>query len=943
MKEWIPKQKLYLYELLEQQGLPETTVCRRCSCQLTEGIWKCKDCFATPIFCRTCCRTEHLSNPYHRVQRWNGQCFLPAWLWQTGLALSLCSSGACQALPSTLCSDDFDWFDDDDLTFGAKPSRRALGSAKVVAIAHTTGIHHLPVHFCRCLDAPSDERQLLRHGLYPSSFQDIRTAFTFSILDDYLLQTLECFTSTHHYYSKLRRTTNKFFPNSVPDRTRELRRVGRQWRRLKELKRFGFGHTNRNPGKGEMALFCAACPQPGINLPDNWREDPEEWKYQRSLVADGNFVCVHRKQKDQGEDVYLKDGEGFMTESTRYRKHLESTEEHKEPQTCHEHRAIADKSKVHKGCDVTGVGAYACMRHGCFVPGSVVDFQKGERQVNMDYGFCEALKTTHVEELSKVLLVYDVNCQYCKNLRKRIDKGDYLSIDNRLDITFGIGTFHVHGHQDTCFARYALTFIKGAGMSAGEILESLWAVVNEAAGSTSMMTIPARAEGLDAVMGDSNWKKLVNLVFISVTSITKNWEKSRHELASAQEDFELLNETASMSQRRLWDAQLNRAQMERNHDISAMDILNVKLNKPPTRAKVQHDLMAAEQRENTGIGVTSWLTSGMKIQDLQENLRLFLAGLPRESLRTDQQNLELAKRREHIQAEVNSFYETGTILFPDVDFYELQCAQPPNDRVEIEGDDEGNRQDPGDNPFSLSNNEAEDVDVPLPSSFEVLPSGLKGAAGKEVQLRCAQADDALEQIRTEIGHKSYLYRSNIRLAEGKQQRLRGYSAVKSVDRALRLHLKSYNRARWALNCLGATREILDKYRPITKGDTKAITAVYKPNASGQRNTPLSWIWTMDVEGDSANSEYLEELYRVNWLRAKSRAERWREEHLLLTSEMDWVVNFFFFKEDECKAWATITRGLPGHRAYANRQANVWRLMAVHAEKAFANVKRSSGG
>ena len=31
--------------------------------------------------------------------------------------------------------------------------------------------------------------------------------------------------------------------------------------------------------------------------------------------------------------------------------------------------------------EVTGIGAIACARHGCFVPHSVVDFQKGEQSV----------------------------------------------------------------------------------------------------------------------------------------------------------------------------------------------------------------------------------------------------------------------------------------------------------------------------------------------------------------------------------------------------------------------------------------------------------------------------------------------------------------------------------------------------------------------------------
>jgi CxC2 like cysteine cluster associated with KDZ transposases len=60
--------------------------------------------------------------------------------------------------------------------------------------------------------------QLLRRGFYPSTFKGVRTVFTFSLLDDYLLDTLECHTSTHHYYQKLRRLTNKSFPHTAPVR-----------------------------------------------------------------------------------------------------------------------------------------------------------------------------------------------------------------------------------------------------------------------------------------------------------------------------------------------------------------------------------------------------------------------------------------------------------------------------------------------------------------------------------------------------------------------------------------------------------------------------------------------------------------------------------------------------------------------------------------------------
>lgn len=50
------------------------------------------------------------------------------------------------------------------------------------------------------------------------------------------------------------------------DRYRELMRVARQWRQLKTMKWHGFGHRSDNPSTGELALFCPACPQPGINV-----------------------------------------------------------------------------------------------------------------------------------------------------------------------------------------------------------------------------------------------------------------------------------------------------------------------------------------------------------------------------------------------------------------------------------------------------------------------------------------------------------------------------------------------------------------------------------------------------------------------------------------------------------------------------------------------------
>ncbi|EAU84183.2 hypothetical protein CC1G_13091 [Coprinopsis cinerea okayama7 len=950
MTEWFPKRSTYLQEIIHNEAPSDDAswTCSVCSTSTSQEWWRCKTCVAFPILCGHCVLHTHSLTPFHRVETWCDGYFRPSWLWKAGVSVSLCATGVCDVdagmdlQESCVGEESTDPGEvktgHDAFTFDAAPPGRTYRGMKVLVVVHSNGVHHLPFRFCDCIDSPFDEYQLLRAGFYPSTSTDVRTVFTFALLDEFLLDGVECFTSAHHFYSKLKRLTNEPFPDTVPNRVRELRRVGRQWRSLKELKRHGFGHSGTTPGKGELALFCAACPQPGVNLPQGWENDKDQWKYTRSFVADGNFTCIHRKQRERGEneeEVALKLGEGYMVDPVRYAEHLSTAKEVNETATCHEHRAIADKSKVRKGLDVTGIGAIACMRHGAFAPGSVVDFQKGERQINMDYSLSEALKYTSTAGTKRVIFAYDINCQYSKHLLGRLEKGDYLELREDLVFVFGIGLFHVHGHQESCHARYSLTFIEGAGNSSGEILESLWAVVNEVARSTSTMTLAHRTEVLDAIFGDINWKKLLN----SVPSICKNWLNSRKQMAIAKEDLALLSETATPEQIRRWKSQLEDANRRRASDISAMDILNAKIVKPPTLSKTRTRMMEDEKQSGTAVGVTSWIAFGLKIQETQIVLKSFVRGLPKDM--TEAQELELAKRREQLYLDIDSFYENASHLFPDADLDTLKCDDPPSDEVALDDDV---IEDAEENPFSLSQNEVEIVRLPLPSSLssstmEIAP-GIQRAQRKELKLRISQADDALESIRNEIGHKSYLFRSNIRLAQGKKQKTRGYTAVKSVNSRLRDHVKVYNQARWALRRLGAEEDILRKYKAITAEDTRAVTTIYKPNERGQRNKPLSWIWNLNVADDSSKSEYMEELYRVNWLRAKSRFDRWKEEHTLLTCEMDWVLNFFAYKIDQCETWALTKPDSPGHVAYANRQGDMWKRMLAHATKMFKKTRES---
>jgi hypothetical protein len=130
--------------------------------------------------------------------------------------------------------------------------------------------------------------------------------------------------------------------------------------------------------------------------------------------------------------------------------------------------------------------------------------------MNMDYSVSEAMKY-NMDGIPRVILLYDIMCQYWTNLKRRFDGNPYLSYPDATEILRGIGLFHVHGHKDECYARYAPTFIPGAGMVDGEVLETLWAVLNGIANSIRSQSTAHRRETLDDHMNDSNWKKLIHM------------------------------------------------------------------------------------------------------------------------------------------------------------------------------------------------------------------------------------------------------------------------------------------------------------------------------------------------------------------------------------------------------------------------------------------------
>jgi len=358
LRDYEGRAEAYLHILLKGYAMPDDRQC--CRCHLP-GLWRCRDCFGGALFCRRCCRNQHLSLPLHRLEKWNGSYFEHSALWEVGVRLHLGHQGfPCPSLTANReawdleqefidCgeiqqnvgsdtvtnddeeaaanggmagpgtdddesnsdagisvenpSDDPEWDDGDepaeacDLQRKSPPTEDSLGGRYLV-IVDSSGIHRLSVLYCGCTGSGPEDEQLFGAQFFPATFTSVATVFSFQVLNDFRADNLECKTTPYQFYQKLRRVTNASFPKAVPNRYAELRRVSRQWRQLSKQKWYGMQYDDSKRGPGEMALFCAACPQPGVNLKPVWIED-------KNKLSDQQSRCGRRGSSSWNVAVYI--------------------------------------------------------------------------------------------------------------------------------------------------------------------------------------------------------------------------------------------------------------------------------------------------------------------------------------------------------------------------------------------------------------------------------------------------------------------------------------------------------------------------------------------------------------------------------------------------------------------------------------------------------------
>ncbi|KAF4580711.1 hypothetical protein EYR38_002997 [Pleurotus pulmonarius] len=874
VQEWIQHRASDIHEIAALECLPSNPKCALCKCALDALVLRCTQCFNTPLLCSSCCLNQHRQNPFHQIQSWDDGFFKDCSLNELGLVLYLGHAG--ERCPASNGEPDTS----DPFTLGANPW-----------------------FLCTPL--------LLQARLFPATSDRPSTAFTFEVLDELHLQRIECKTASSNFYNLLRRKTDFNSPLDIPDRSREIERASRCYRDLcSRLKTGCWGDEDNAPG--QQAIFCPACPQPGINVTSktwNAATDPD-WLLSPLLVADGNFKFDHLQLKNPQSDVALRDGTGFLVTTSTYENHLDVTSGTQEKSNCANHKAVNQASRPRKHVDNT-----------------VVNFKKGEQQKNMDFALSEAMKfftSLKKEPLQPAItVIYDVMCQYGVHLEQRLEDGPFLEKPT-MPIQKAIGKFHLGAHIDSCFSKFSLNFLRGAGHTDGEVLETLWAPLNKIAGSTRSMTLAHRQEVLDDCAYDSNWKKITNLI----PSLIKKWKRAETSFAEMKEAYEDLRCRLSEDDLESWNSQAEQASLLRG---KALEIYDVKIEQNPSVAGVRLEMVEKELVNGAYLlGGAAFITKGLSLEEAQYKLRVFIKSVG--NFPTIPQKNTIADKRRIMKRNIEQHRRQGEKLM-GLDSGDNDSGHEMEDGDSDKGEEDGEDEDdymPGVGSPTADcesiGQTPEQMSICFPSSFTVeerVQMGWTKLAEQEVRLREAQVNDALHDLRISLGEKSLRFRKVLRGDRSQKHVTRAWSGINAYDARANLQVDIYEGAVEALKRLGAGNE----WKPINRDrDLQMKGDVEHPNRIGQSSHSLAWFWRLqsaEISEEVEDSPMMKEFYRINYLRAKARRDRWEEELILLKKEISWALEWFQYQSDKWSKMAD-TETSSGLIAHSRKMAFVWK-------------------
>ncbi|KAJ7137354.1 hypothetical protein C8R43DRAFT_893689 [Mycena crocata] len=916
----------FLREILRAEGRGDHraySVCPRCAADKAE--YRCKTCLAGgEMLCKACVVQIHQANPLHAIEVWTGVFFEKKTLKQLGLRIQLGHWHRDRRCPVP---------------------ERAPGDDFVIVDDH--GVHEVGLDFCGC-GGGSHTQQLLRAGLLPATSQSPRTASTFSVLRRFSLLSFESKISAYEFYHSLARETDNTGLNPAKDRYHEFLRMTRIWEHLQMLKRAGRCHDPSGAAgtqPGECALLCPACPQPGKNLPPDWKDVPEDRRflYALFLAMDANFRLKRKDVSSEEADPGLGPGWAFFAQVTSYMQHLaEHWDQPQERSTCVAHDAVDKPDRESRGTASSGIGAVDCARHNMKRPNAVGDLQLGERYVNMDYMFFRSIAGTDID---RFFVSYDIACQWHKNIWVRMSNysPELWFEGDRKYMTFLVPKFHLPAHIEECNLRFSFNLTRDVGRTDGEAPERGWATMNPLASSTKEKGPGSRRDALDAHFNDGNHKKIIALGRVMLEKVTDG-VPVLVEMKTAFREME-----ASLSAEALGAAVSPVVAWTKMAELWEKDVEKPNpfemLRKDDHLAKVRHDLaVEAAAREaagkddagavRDGMHITEVIAMGLQLEEQQRTIHSDIRATGAHP--TQNQSRAMVERTSKLRRKIGSWIKIQRGFFPVVDTLRARedATRARTARTQTR---------PGVQVYEMT--------LWLPSAImklpgaarRTVPSLLKDAMKHEYRMRVGQANEALDEMRRQLLVRTHLFKVKDAYSRGVRENMRSGDKIEVCNDRIRRMTAQYRAARAALVVLGRALEndgwektlqpLLDvdvRGMPrATFGDPERQKATRHTNR--RRRTapaPVSWIWIVQAQAvKPGEPAAMNEALRIEWAKARARSLRWIEEIDLLEEEMRRIAQFLLWRSEWWEGRVDL-RELPdgpqreGEMGYAMRQAKL---------------------
>jgi len=186
-------------------------------------------------------------------------------------------------------------------------------------------------------------------------------------------------------------------------------------------------------------------------------------------------------------------------------------------------------TKSSHGYLATGVVISSC-RHAFVRSNGAADLQRGERYripspssymahlflrryINTDYAFASSIVTDLNSGVRRLLVTYDIGCQWGINLQRRLSTYTpplNLDLRNLTSFRVAVPKFHLIGHGASCQVPYNLALMDGVGLTHGEGVETVWSHSTSLATWSRENGPAARHQILDDHWGSWNWRKTCN-------------------------------------------------------------------------------------------------------------------------------------------------------------------------------------------------------------------------------------------------------------------------------------------------------------------------------------------------------------------------------------------------------------------------------------------------